>query len=77
MVKGEILYITFYECSNRVAKYLEQLFLDIYDFYHNKEDNIGSKYLKTIWRDDRVVNGTQLHEQAEMMVKKNSGYFNP
>ncbi len=76
-VKDEKLYVTFYECSNRIAKYLEQLFLDTYDFHFNKDENYGYKILHSMWEEGRVVNGTELHEQSELLSQKNPEFFNP
>jgi len=73
----ERLFITFYECPNRIAKYLEQLFLDTHDFYLNTQENGGTKYFHTMWPDDRVTNGTQLHEQADILAKKYPDIYNP
>lgn len=41
----ELLYISFYECENRIAKYLEQLFLDTYKFHLNNDEMAGNGYL--------------------------------
>lgn len=65
------LYVTFYECENRIAKYLEQLFLDIYDFHFNKEENKGTEYLRTCWDDYRHDVGTEVYEQGERLLEKN------
>ncbi|RLP54983.1 MAG: hypothetical protein D6160_07020 [Ketobacter sp.] len=56
------LYVTFYECSNRISKHLEQLFLDTYDFYLNKNENNGSKTLFAVWDEERHHLGTEMHE---------------
>jgi len=40
-----LIYFTFYACSNRVSKYIEQLLLDIYDFPMNKSENSGTATL--------------------------------
>lgn len=66
----QMLYITFYECENRVAKYLEQLFLDTYDFYLNSEENGGSGSLYARWDEERFVLGTELYEMAGRYEKK-------
>lgn len=60
--ESQCLYVTFYECSNRISKYLEQLFLDTYDFYLNKNENSGSKTLFAVWDEERHNLGTEMHE---------------
>jgi hypothetical protein len=40
-----LIYYSFYACENRIAKYLEQLLLDTYDFPLNKSENRGNKKL--------------------------------
>ncbi|EKP0297827.1 hypothetical protein ACQXXB_10120 [Aeromonas veronii] len=67
---SETLYVTFYECENRIAKYIEQLFLDCYDFYLNKEENNGSGHLETIWNEERYIMGTELHSLSERLADK-------
>lgn len=64
--KTEVLYVTFYECTNRKAKYLEQLFLDTYNFYLNKYENPGSGHLFAVWDNERHLLGTQLHELSNL-----------
>jgi hypothetical protein len=64
--KAEALYVTFYECSNRMAKYLEQLFLDTYAFYLNNNENTGSKPLFAVWDNQRHLLGTQIHEVSNL-----------
>lgn len=76
-VKDEILYVSFYECSNRIAKYLEQLFLDCFLFHLNKNENTGAKYLQTLWDDDRLLNGTDIYEHAAILEKKYPDIFDP
>lgn len=66
----ETLYITFFECKNRFAKYIEQLFLDSYEFYLNKEENSGTGYLAAMWDEERFTHGTQLEEHAELLANK-------
>jgi len=58
--QGANLYVTFYECSNRIAKYLEQLFLDTYGFYLNSNENPGSNHLFAVWDNERHLLGTEL-----------------
>lgn len=59
--RGQSTYVTFYECSNRIAKYLEQLFLDIYDFDLNNYENPGAKKLYAVWDNERHFLGTELN----------------
>lgn len=40
-----VVYFTFFRCENRIAKYLEQLILDIYDVPFNKNEKKGKKKL--------------------------------
>lgn len=60
----EFLSVSFFECENRIAKYLEQLFLDIYQFELNKNENPGDQYLYACWDSERRTNGTELHSIA-------------
>ncbi|MBW4936656.1 hypothetical protein [Marinobacter sp. F4206] len=62
----ESLYVTFYECSNRIAKYIEQLFLDTYKFYLNKQENTGTKNLFAVWDNERHLLGTELHAVSNL-----------
>lgn len=66
----QLLYITFYECKNRIAKYAEQLMLDIYDFPLNKDENQAEGWLATIWSDERHSIGTHLHEISDRLAQK-------
>lgn len=68
--QSEYLYVTFYECSNRISKYLEQLFLDIYQFHLNKNENLGDKNLFAIWSNDLHLNGTESGVISEILDKK-------
>jgi hypothetical protein len=54
-------WITFFECSNRIAKYLEQLFLDTYAFHLNENENTGTLHLYACWDNERHLLGTELH----------------
>jgi hypothetical protein len=54
-------WITFFECKNRVAKYIEQLFLDIYNFPENTNENPGTDKLWASWTSERYDLGTELH----------------
>lgn len=69
--KDDLLYISFYDCDNRIAKYIEQLFLDKYDFPLNSEENTGTEKLWCDWNDERIDMGTQTLEQAELLAEKN------
>jgi hypothetical protein len=64
--KMEELYVTFYECTNRMAKYLEQLFLDKYSFYLNNNENSGTSYLFAVWDNERHLLGTELHKVSNL-----------
>jgi hypothetical protein len=63
--KLDTIFCTFYECRNRIAKYLEQLFLDLYGFESNKNENIGSDYLFGVWDRQRYLHGTELDLLAD------------
>lgn len=56
---GVHIYASFYECSNRMSKYLEQLFLDIYKFSLNKNENPGTIELFAVWDEERYAMGTE------------------
>lgn len=56
---GVSLYASFYECSNRMSKYLEQLFLDTYGFLLNKNENTGTLELFAVWDEERYALGTE------------------
>ena len=56
---GISIYASFYECSNRMSKYLEQLFLDTYKFPLNTNENPGTKELFAVWNEDRYAMGTE------------------
>ena len=60
--KEEMLYVTFYEFENRLAKYYEQLFLDVYQFDLNGNENHGSKALCAVWDLELLIVGTHLNE---------------
>jgi hypothetical protein len=64
------LYVSFFECENRLAKYIEQLFLDQYKFYLNKAENCGEKYLFAVWDEDRHHHGTETYEIANIYAKR-------
>ncbi len=58
------LYVTFHECPNRLAKYLEQLFLDTYYFPQNKNENAGTTNLYAVWSDELHLLGTETNEAS-------------
>ncbi|WP_193172109.1 hypothetical protein [Nisaea nitritireducens] len=60
--KEEMLYVTFNEFDNRLAKYYEQLFLDTYKFELNNNENNGAEVLYAVWDEERVIVGTHLSE---------------
>ena len=64
--KSAQLYITFTSMENRLSKYYEQLFLDLYAFELNKNENPGTKYLYGIWDQERHHMGTQLNEVSSL-----------
>ena len=61
LLADEPYWITFFECENRVAKYIEQLFLDIYLFPENINENSGTEKLWAWWPQERYDLGTELH----------------
>lgn len=67
------IYISFYECENRLAKYLEQLFLDTYNFYLNRSENPGTGSLFACWEEERFEMGTEIQTVADMLCKKWDG----
>ncbi|WP_417212798.1 hypothetical protein [Acinetobacter venetianus] len=73
--KEQLLYVTFYECENRIAKYIEQLCLDNYNFALNKEENTGTGFLTTAWEAQRVELGTHIHELADRLAAKRPEQF--
>lgn len=63
-IRSGMLYVTFFECKNRISKYLEQLFLDIYKFDLNKRENKGTENIYAVWDEERYIHGTELAEIA-------------
>lgn len=63
-LRSDILYVTFFECGNRISKYLEQLFLDVYRFDLNERENSGTERLFAVWGEERFTHGTELIEIA-------------
>lgn len=68
--EDELLYVTFYECKNRIAKYIEQLLLDSYNFPINSAENKGEGYLFSKWTDERFTLGTHTHEISSRLADK-------
>ncbi len=64
------LYVSFYECEHRIAIYLEQLFLDTYDFTLNIKDNNGKGILYAKWNDERYDLGTEFNEMVDLIDLK-------
>lgn len=60
------LYASFYECSNRISKYLEQLFLDKYTFILNEYENPGTEKLYAVWDEERHFLGTEANEVSNL-----------
>lgn len=69
----ETMHISFYECENRISKYLEQLFLDTYDFHLNKSENTGNGTLYARWSDERYNLSTEIQSMANIYAKNNPG----
>lgn len=64
--------ISFYQCSNRIAKYLEQLFLDTYCFDLNgAENNKNGPPLYACWSDSRYEYGTETARLADYFARRN------
>lgn len=64
--EGEMLYVTFHECTNRLAKYYEQLFLDTYKCDLNEKENSGTETLYAVWESGRFRLGTHLNEISSL-----------
>jgi hypothetical protein len=62
----DTLFCTFYECTNRIAKYLEQLFLDLYKLESNSYENNGLNHLFGVWTRERYLHGTELGSLANI-----------
>lgn len=60
------LYASFFECSNRISKYLEQLFLDKYKFILNEYENPGTEKLYAVWDEARHFLGTEANEVSNL-----------
>ncbi|WP_141247011.1 hypothetical protein [Halomonas salipaludis] len=70
--ESQFLWVTFYECENRISKYLEQLFLDTYSFYLNTYENTGTGYLYARWSADRTWNGTEFDSMVNIRTERMS-----
>jgi hypothetical protein len=70
--RKQLLYVSFFECSNRLAKYLEQLFLDSYGFYLNTNENKGTAHLFAVWNDERHLLGTELQAVSDLLPRRRS-----
>ena len=68
--KNQALYISFYECENRIAKYIEQLFLDTYDFYLNSSENNGSGTLYARWGKERFEMKDEIEKHSYLLDRK-------
>lgn len=60
------MYVTFTIMENRLSKYYEQLFLDIYAFELNNNENSGEEFLYAVWGEERHHMGTQLNEVSNL-----------
>lgn len=68
--RSEFLWISFYECNNRLSKYLEQLFLDTYSFHLNTQENTGRTYLYARWPETRVWHGTEFDHHVQTQSER-------
>lgn len=59
---GAQLFVTFTAMTNRLSKYYEQLFLDVYNFDLNVSEKSGTKELYAVWDSERYTIGTHLNE---------------
>lgn len=64
--KNAQLYVTFTSMENRLSKYYEQLFLDVYDFELNNIENPGAEHLFAVWGEERHHLGTHLNEVSNL-----------
>ena len=64
--KNYSLYVTFTECGNRLAKYYEQLFLDMYSFVLNRNENPGTEKLYAVWSEELHMHGTELYQVSNL-----------
>lgn len=69
---GVNLYATFTAMTNRMSKYYEQLFLDIYDLALNKAENSGSNKLFAVWDTERFMIGTHSNEVSALSKMRGS-----
>ncbi|MNV89268.1 hypothetical protein D3C71_1835500 [compost metagenome] len=66
-----VVFITVQECENRVAKYLEQLFLDTFNFPLNIAENTGVEgyfYTRAKWQS--ATTGSDGDEKALRHAQK-------
>lgn len=49
-----LIYFSFFPCRNRIAKYIEQLFLDTYNIPLNKSENTGKHTLCAYFTQEEV-----------------------
>lgn len=63
---GAQLYVTFFEFTNRLSKYYEQLFLDTYKFELNTNENTGTRQLFAVWDEERHFLGTELNAVSNL-----------
>lgn len=69
--------ISFFECSNRIAKYLEQLFLDTYEFKLNgAENNKRGAPLYAYWNYARCQIGTETDRLAKLEATREMNRLN-
>ena len=64
--KNAQLYVTFTSMENRLSKYYEQLFLDVYDFELNNIENSGAEHLFAVWDEERHHLETHLNEVSNL-----------
>ena len=64
--KNAQLYVTFTSMENRLFKYYEQLFLDVYVFELNNIENSGAEHLFAVWDEERHHLETHLNEVSNL-----------
>lgn len=67
------IYVSFFNCRNRFAKYYEQLFLDIFKIELNKKESEGEIELWAYWPTERLQYGTDAHNNADRYATKIEG----
>jgi hypothetical protein len=60
------LWVSFFECENLMAKFLEQAFLDTYAFDLNENENPGTAPLYGRWTEERFMLGTEMHHVSNL-----------